>query len=181
MEPLAGRFVIPSVVSSHFHIREGDVVADFGAGVGNFVSELSRRAGVEGKVYACEIQKNLIETLGAEAHKQGNHNVHPLWCDLEESNGIKITNGAVDIGLLINTLYLLEDKQTAIVEMARTLRRGAKFFVIDWTESFNGMGPTPEHVIAKDEVTGLLESNGFVFESEFPAGAHHYGLMFRKT
>ena len=58
------RFVIPSVVSSHFHIRDGDIVADFGAGVGNFIPELSKRAGPDGRVYACEIQKNLIETLG---------------------------------------------------------------------------------------------------------------------
>ena len=54
------RFVIPSVVSSHFHIRDGDIVADFGAGVGNFIPELSKRAGPDGRVYACEIQKNLI-------------------------------------------------------------------------------------------------------------------------
>ena len=61
MQEPTTRFVIPSVVSSHFHIRDGDIVADFGAGVGNFIPELSKRAGPDGRVYACEIQKNLIE------------------------------------------------------------------------------------------------------------------------
>ena len=76
-------------------------------------------------MYACEIQKNLVEAIGAASENLPHRNVHPLWCDLEESNGIKIPDGVVDIGLCINTLYMLEDKETAVLEMARTLRQGA--------------------------------------------------------
>ncbi len=175
------RFVIPSVVSSHFHIRDGDIVADFGAGVGNFIPELSKRAGPDGRVYACEIQKNLIETLGNIALKKGNHNVHPLWCDLEQERGIKIPDGQVDVGVLINTLSLIEEKDVAIAEIARTLRSGAKLCVIDWTESFGGLGPVPEAVIVAADAIALFEQHGFTFETDFPAGAHHYGLLCRKN
>ena len=59
-------FVTPEIVVSHFHIREGDVVADFGAGSGYYTPELSRRVG-NGRVYACEIQKALVEKVGALA------------------------------------------------------------------------------------------------------------------
>lgn len=180
METQAAQFVIPSVVTSHFHIREGDAVADFGSGVGFFIPELSKRAGVAGRVYACEIQKGLIERLGVQAHEQGNHNVQPLWCDIEEQNGIKIPDGTVDIGLLINTLFIVDDKVTAIREMSRTLRKGGKFIVIDWTESFGGLGPTPEHVVSAEETKALFENEGFIYESDYPAGAHHYGLAFKK-
>lgn len=173
-------FVIPAVVTSHFHIREGDTVADFGSGVGYFIPELSKRAGPTGRVYACEIQKALIERLGAQAHEMGNHNVHPLWCDIEEEDGVKVLTGTVDIGILINTLFSVEDKDSAIKEMARTLRSGGKFFVVDWTESFGGLGPTPEHIVSEEDVKALFESNGFIFDAEYPAGAHHYGLAFRK-
>ena len=180
MNTPTGQFVVPNVVSSHFHIREGETVADFGAGIGNFIPELSRRVGDSGILYACEIQKKLAEALGAASEKLPNRNVHPLWCDLEEMNGVKIPDGVVDMGLLINTLYLLEDKETAVIEMARTLRRGAKFFVIDWTESYGGLGPTPEMVIEAAAAKDLFEQHGFVFETDFPAGAHHYGLAFKK-
>jgi len=60
------------------------------------------------------------------------------------------------------------------------LRSGGKFFVIDWTESFAGMGPHPEQVILMADAINLFEANGFVFEREYPAGDHHYGLAFRK-
>ncbi len=175
-----GRFVVPSIVATHFHIREGDVVADFGAGGGYFIETLSSLVGGEGRVYACEIQKELIERIGDLTRSKGIDNVYPVWCDLEENNGVKIDEGALDTGILVNTLFQLEDKATAINEMMRSLRSGAKFFVIDWTESFGGLGPQPGHVTSKEEAIALCETAGLVFEREYDAGDHHYGLAFRK-
>lgn len=178
---IGGRFVMPDKVVTHFHLREGDLVADFGAGSGFFLKALSGAVGGSGRVYACEIQKQLVEKLGDHARALGLHNIHPLWCDLEEANGIKIGTGELDAAILVNTLFLIEDKETAIKEMGRTVRSGGKFFVVDWTESFAGMGPSQQAVVSTGEVVDLLESNGFVFEREYPAGDHHYGLSFRKV
>ncbi|MCB9815764.1 methyltransferase domain-containing protein [Candidatus Nomurabacteria bacterium] len=181
MNLIGGQFVIPEVVSSHFHLKEGDLVADFGAGSGFFLSPLSKAVGDTGRVFACEIQKQLVEKLGETAQAQGLSNIHPLWCDLEEPNGIKISTGELDAAILVNTLFILEDKAAALTEMARTIRSGGKFFIIDWTESFAGMGPQPGQVVTAADATALLESHGFVFEHDFPTGDHHYGLAFRKV
>jgi ubiquinone/menaquinone biosynthesis C-methylase UbiE len=174
------RFVIPETVATHFHIREGDTIADLGAGSGYFIPELAKRTGPSGRVYACDIQKQLVEKVGALINQESLHNVHPLWCDIEETNGLKIETEVVDVGVLVNTLFALEDKTTAVIEIGRVLRSGAKLFVIDWTESFGGLGPAPDMVITAAEATALFETHGFVFESDFAAGDHHYGLMFRK-
>ncbi len=178
--PIGGRFVMPDVVISHFHLREGDLVADFGAGSGFFLQPLSKMVGDTGRVYACEIQKGLVEKLGELVRLQGLGNVHTLWCDLEEKNGIKIGTSELDAAILVNTLFLLDQKDLAIQEMGRTIRSGGKFFIIDWTESFAGMGPQQERVVTAADTTALLEANGFLFERAFPAGDHHYGLAFRK-
>lgn len=177
---IGGQFVVPEVVASHFHINEGDAVADFGAGSGYFLKSLSTRAGGAGRVYACEIQKSLVEKIVDLARAQHLHNIHPLWCDLEEINGIKIQSNTLDTGILVNTLFQIQDKETAIKEIGRTLRSGGKLFIIDWTESYGGLGPRPSDVISVSEAKALLESNQFIFEREFPAGEHHYGLAFRK-
>jgi len=178
--PTGGKFVIPEVVVTQFHLREGDIVSDFGAGSGFFLPALSQVVGESGKVYACEIQRALVDKIGDTVLSEQLSNVHPLWCDLEEVNGIKIANEELDVAILINTLFQIEDKDTAVQEMGRTLRKGGKFFVVDWTESFAGMGPMPDNVIQANETEVLFERNGFVLERDFPAGDHHYGLAFRK-
>ena len=176
-----GRFVIPDMAVTHFHLVEGDVVADFGSGSGFFSQALSKAVGETGKVYACEIQKQLVEKIGDQSRQDGLINIYPLWCDLEEENGIKIGTGELDAALLANTLFMIDDKEAGVKEMGRTVRQGGKFFVIDWTESFSGMGPQPGNVITADETTALFESNGFVLDREYPTGDHHYGLAFRKV
>jgi ubiquinone/menaquinone biosynthesis C-methylase UbiE len=171
--------MVPDAVVSHFHIKDGDTVADFGTGSGHFLKALATRVGV-GKVYACEIQKALVEKISDQVRASGLHNVFPLWCDLEEPDGLKIKSDAVDVGILVNTLFQLEDKTTAIKEMARTIHTGGRLMIIDWTDSFKGLGPAPDQVMVATDATALCESLGFVLEKDFPAGGHHYGLAFRK-
>ena len=177
---VTGRFVVPNVVSTHFHLREGDKVADFGAGSGYFVEVLAGLVGESGKVYACEIQRELVEKIGNLARGKGLGNVDPIWCDLEQPGGTKLDAELMDAAILVNTLFQIEDKSTALSEMVRTLRSGGKFFLIDWSESFGGLGPQPGHVVSESDATALCESAGLVLERSFDAGDHHYGLAFRK-
>ncbi|MCD5382376.1 MAG: methyltransferase domain-containing protein [Candidatus Pacebacteria bacterium] len=176
-----GRFVQPEVISTHFHFREGEVIADFGAGSGYFLAALSQLVGPEGRVYACDIQKTLVEKLGIIAQEQRLSNIEPLWCDLEAIGGTKLADGVLDGGVLINTLFQIEDKETVLQELARVIRPGGKLFVVDWTESFAGLGPQPGAVIDALTVQSLAEAQGFAFDRTFPAGDHHYGSAFRRS
>ena len=184
MEPAAsttpGRFVVPGVVATHFHLRPGDTVADFGTGQGFFLPILSELVGPKGRVFACEIQRNLVEAIGETVRTKSLGNVEPLWCDIEAHGGTKIDDQALDVAIMVNTLFQIEDKVTAVKEMSRTLRPGGKLFVVDWSESFGGLGPQPTQVITESNAKDLIEAEGFVFERSYDAGGHHYGLGFRK-
>jgi len=176
-----GRFVIPEVVSTHFYLKEGDLVADFGAGSGFFLKILSEGVGSEGRVYACEIQKHLVEKLDEYIRVSNLANVTSLWCDLEEINGIKLDDSILDAGILVNTLFMFEQKEVAIKEIGRVIKSEGVLHVVDWSESFAGLWPQPKDVITKDQTVALFESLGFVLDKEYPAGDHHYGLTFRKV
>lgn len=104
----------------------------------------------------------------------------PLWCDLEELGGIKIANNTLDAGILVNTLFQLQLKEVALQEMYRVIRPGGILHVIDWSESFGGLGPQMNNVITKEQAIDLLESQRFAFEREYPTGEHHYGFAARK-
>ena len=175
-----GRFVEPAKVVTHFYIKEGDTVADFGAGSGYFMEVLADIVGKEGVVYACEIQKELSVKLGEAARSKGLSQVRPLWSDVEEIGGSKIPDGELDAAIVVNTFFQFEDKATALKEILRTLRNGGKLFIVDWSESFNGLGPQPGHVVSEADAKALAEQEGFVFDTSFDAGDHHYGLALRK-
>ena len=176
-----GRFVEPKSATSHFHLREGDTVVDVGAGSGYFTPYLSQAVGDSGKVYACEIQKNLVETLNEIVTTANLPNVIPLWSDIEEQNGVQVKDGEADVIVMVNTLFQLEHKEQALQEISRILHSGGKVCLIDWSESFSGMGPTKEMVFDQKSAEALFEASGFVAENTFPAGDHHYGITFRKV
>ena len=175
-----GKFVEPAVVCSHFHLRPGDMVADFGAGSGHYMRPLSNLVGAHGRVYLCEIQKNLVEALGNQAREQRLRNVHPLWCDFETVGGTKLMEGVLDAALLSNTLFQVVDKVSTLGEIARVTRMGGKLIIIDWSDSFGGLGPRSDHIVPLDEARRLVEQVGFVFDRSFPAGEHHYGFTAHK-
>ena len=177
---LDGRFMEPQAVSSHFHLREGDVVADFGAGSGHYMKPLSEAVGKSGRVYLLEIQKGLVDTLGTRAHELKLTNVHPVWCDFEAEGGTKLGDGILDAGVLSNALFQLTNKDSALKEISRTMRKGAKLFIIDWTDSFGGLGPQQSHVVSEGDARSLAEKAGFSYDRSFPAGDHHYGLALRR-
>jgi ubiquinone/menaquinone biosynthesis C-methylase UbiE len=170
----------PRAIITHLHLHSGDVIADFGAGVGHYLGALSNAVGGEGKVYACEIQKMLVERLTKRIHEERLLNTHALWCDLEAKGGTKLRDGLLDAGLLINTLFQIENKVASLTEIGRVIRKGGKLIVVDWSDSFGGMGPQPAHVLKEADTRALLEANGFTFERDFPAADHHYGLVFSK-
>jgi SAM-dependent methyltransferase len=176
---LPGRFVVPEIVATHFLFKTGAVVADVGAGSGFYLKILSEMVGESGRVFACEIQKNLVEKLAEVVRIQQLPNVTPLWCDLEEPQGIKIRDGVLDGAILVNTLFQIEDKDTALTEMRRIMKTGGVLHVVDWTESFGGLGPAPNQVITMAAAIDVLESHRFFFEREYPAGDHHYGVAFK--
>lgn len=175
------RFIVPETAASHFHLRPGDKVGDFGAGAGNFTAALSRAVGPDGRVYACEIQKNLVETLSERVRSQHLGNVEVIWGDFEEPGGSKIEDGTLDAAVIVNTLFQVENRPAVIEEISRTLRSGGKLFIIDWSESWGGMGPQPSDVLSLRDARALAEAAGLTFEHEFDVGDQHYGLAFRKA
>ncbi|MCX6712238.1 MAG: methyltransferase domain-containing protein, partial [Candidatus Vogelbacteria bacterium] len=135
----------------------------------------------EGKVYAVEIQKDLLETIkhAAEAKHLG-ENVKLIWGDAEQQGGVGLADGLADVVIISNVLFQAKSMYTLALEAKRILKLGGRIMVIDWSESFGGIGPRPEDVISVEEVKKTFGSAGLAFSSEFPAGEHHYGLIFSK-
>lgn len=173
-------FADPHHLIEQFDLQSGSHVADLGAGSGALSLAAARAVGEKGRVYAIEVQKDLLDRVKSHAREERLHTVEAIWGDIERVGGTHLRAGAVDAAIASNVLFQVEEKDGFAKETARILKSGGKLLVVDWTESFGGMGPQPEHVIPERQAKALFEKHGFVFVKTINAGAHHYGMIFRK-
>ncbi len=155
-------------------------IADFGVGSGFFTREAARVVGTLGVVYAVDIDGGLLARLKSLASEEGLSNVEYLRGDLEKIHGSGLADEALDAVLITNVLFQAHDKEKLIEEAWRVLRKGGRAIVIDWKDSFGGLGPHPLHVFKGADAKKLFERGGFVFMEEFSAGAYHWGYIMKK-
>jgi ubiquinone/menaquinone biosynthesis C-methylase UbiE len=163
-------------------VREGQRVADLGCGsLGHFVFPAAQLVGGSGVVYAVDIQRNVLEHIERLAKEQQFFNVVPVWSDIDVFRATRVEPASLDLTLLINNLYLSQNHESLMKEMARLTRPGGRIVVVEWKPGQSPIGPTPEHRIdpasAKKELTSPL----IKLYDEFEAGEFHYGLIYLRT
>jgi ubiquinone/menaquinone biosynthesis C-methylase UbiE len=164
-----------------FDLAPSMKVADFGSGAGYYTFLISRIVGSSGRVYALDVQKDLLVTLKREATKARLLNIEVVRADFEEKNGTKLRDQSVDRGIVTNVLFQIEHKENFVREIARVLRPGGKVLVIDWADSFGGIGPEQKAVFTLEACRDLFIRSGFELDRSIDAGVHHYGLIFKKV
>jgi ubiquinone/menaquinone biosynthesis C-methylase UbiE len=162
-------------------LREGMLVADFGTGSGHYAIEASKLVGGSGRVYAIDIQQALVKKVKNLAIAENRQNIDVLWGDIEQIGGTKLGDESVDAVIIANDLFQVEDKNNVIIEARRILKPKGKVLVVDWLDSFGGLGPQGDMIVRESQARELLSGNSFEFIEEFDAGEHHYGLIFVKS
>lgn len=153
------------------------VVADLGCGSGAYTYEILHRVGPTGKVFAMDIQKPLVEKLANEFKKRHVQNVTVMWDDLDDENGIGLKDASIDRVVIGNTLFQIDDVQKFSTEVRRILKPNGLALIIDWADSFGGIGPTPQAVMKRDRALEIFQKAGFEFKKDVNAGDHHYGFV----
>ncbi|HEY9480949.1 MAG TPA: methyltransferase domain-containing protein [Candidatus Paceibacterota bacterium] len=160
-------------------LSDGLVVADLGAGSGFYTMEAAKAVAPTGRVYAIDVQKDLLDRLKNEARRLHVRGIETLSGDIERLGGTKIREASCDVVMVANVLFMIEDKKTFLAEARRILKPKGRLLLVDWSGSFSQMGPHADHIVYKEEAMKLARANGFTFEREIAAGAHHYGMIFR--
>lgn len=172
-------FTNPSQNILQLGLIEGMKVADFGAGAGFYTKAASEKVGYSGKVYAIEVQKDLVKKLEKDLRDWGISNVECIWGDIERRGGTKISDNSMDKVIVSNVLFQVEDKFGLVDEVKRVLKKGGEALLIDWNESAGGMGPTPSSLVSQNEALELFKKRGFEFVKNISTSPHHYGIILK--
>lgn len=174
-------FARPQKNIREFGIQHNHRVADFGAGSGAYTLGIAEQLEESGKVYAIDVQRDLLRRIANEAVQKNLKNVEVIWADLEVPRASKLASASIDLVLISNLLFQVPDKLLVLKEARRVVKPNGRVVIIDWTESHGGMGPMKDDVFTKDEAVSTALQAGFEPDKEFNAGAHHYGCIFRLT
>ncbi|MBU1091853.1 methyltransferase domain-containing protein [Patescibacteria group bacterium] len=173
-------FLNPSRVVELLDVRSGMKVADFGCGSGHFTVEMAKRVGGDGIVYAFDVQKEALGALKSRSALENISNIEYRRVDLEIEGSSLLADNLVDIVLISNVLFQVEDKKSFAKEAFRVLKSGGCVIFIDWNPSADKLGPPQNMRIGEDEARVLFTGVGLVEDRGFKAGDSHYGLVFKK-
>ncbi len=173
-------FLNPAKAVQMAGMHEGLTVADFGAGAGFFTRAAARAVGEGGTVWAVDINRDLLPRIKNLSASEGLQNVEVMHGDIEVVGGSNLPPDTFDFVILSNVLFSLEQKGECIAEARRVLKRAGRVLAIDWSGSFGGLGPHPDHVLASRKAEALFEGHGFSVIGQVDAGAYHWGFVVRK-
>ncbi len=173
-------FSQPEHILEQVDMRPDMVVADLGAGTGAYSIAAARKLSRGGKVLAVEVQKELMEQLANNAQEIGLTNIETLWGNIEKVGGTKIDDDSIDLVILSNILFQVEDRGGLLDEVHRILNADGKVLIVDWSESFGGLGPHIDQIILEDDARALFEEHEFTIGQDVTVGEHHYGFIAEK-
>src|SRR5262252_1696947 len=104
----------PDLLLPTLKIKEGEVVADIGAGTGYYTRRLAKLVGEKGTVYAVDIQQEMLDLLTNKMAELNIHNVKPVLGTLTDP---KLPRGKVDMALMVDVYHEFDHP----CEMARAL------------------------------------------------------------
>ena len=166
----------PDEVVRRMGLKDGDVVADIGAGSGYFTRRLAKAVAPSGRVFAVDVQPEMIGLLKRSVEKEGLTNVVPV---LGTGDDPKLPAGALDWILLVDVYHELQQPKAMLARMREALRETGRVALIEYRlEGTSALHIREEHRMSPQQVLAEWEPAGFrlVKREEFLPTQHFFVL-----
>ena len=159
----------PDRVMEALAFRQGERVADIGAGSGYFTRRISRAVGPAGFVWAIDIRPEILAVLHERARRDGLANIRLQRVDPDDP---QLPAGRVDTVIMVDTLHYVKDRVAYARKLRAALAPGGRIVVIDFRPKpleERPWGPPPEQTMSREEVDAAMAEAGL-----FPARVHEF-------
>ena len=148
--------------------------AEFGCGYGTFTIPAAKI--IQGKIYAIDIEPEMISVTKNEAAQHGLKNVIAVLRDfMAEGSGLE--DESVDYAMLFNILHF-ENPTILISEAKRILKKGGKLGIIHWNyDPTTPRGPSMDIRPKPEDCIKWAESAGFGGAVRCDLKPYHYGIV----
>jgi ubiquinone/menaquinone biosynthesis C-methylase UbiE len=119
----------PTKLMDTLPVRAGDAVADIGAGSGYFTFRLSDRVGAKGKVYAVEIQQEMLDII---AKRMKDRDVKNIELVLGTETDPKLPANALDLILMVDVYHEFSFPHEMTENMVKALKPGGRLVFVEY-------------------------------------------------
>ncbi|MCB9739657.1 MAG: class I SAM-dependent methyltransferase [Deltaproteobacteria bacterium] len=146
----------PDAVVAAMQLAKDAHVADIGAGTGYFAVRIAR-AVPRGKVYAQDVEQDMVDYLGKRAAKEGLGNLQPVLGRFEDA----ALPAKVDVALIVDTYHHISDREGYFRRLGASLKGRAELWVVDFKLGDIPVGPPPKHRVAPERIAEELQAAGY--------------------
>jgi ubiquinone/menaquinone biosynthesis C-methylase UbiE len=166
----------PTKAIAALQIRQGQVVADVGAGSGYYTMLLSAAVGPRGRVYATDIQPEMLAMIRKKIERKPVSNVELVLGTPTES---RLPDGAIDLVLMVDVYHELARPQTFLQSLQRALKPGGRLVLIEFRKESDRVPIREEHKMTVREARIELEAEGYRFDRVIGVLPWQHILIFR--
>lgn len=167
----------PSLAVQLLRIQPGQTVADIGAGSGYYTQLLSKAVGPAGKVFATDIQPEMIRLLEDRIRRNRLSNVATVLCTQTDP---RLPLESLDLALLVDVYHEFARPQQMLRAIRQALKPGGRLVLIEFRKEDPAVPIREEHKMSVAEARAEVEPEGFIFDRVLNELPWQHILIFRK-
>jgi arsenite methyltransferase len=174
-DPKRDAYQKPQEVVRALELKEGEMVADIGAGSGYFSFRLAHHLGERGRVYAVDVSPDMILHLNRRIRDTRTKNVVSVLAPPDDP---LLGESSLDRIFICDTWHHIQKQTEYLARLKKMLKPGGQIVMIDFQKWQLPVGPPLETKIAREDLIQQMKSAGFQLVKEHTFLPYQYFLIF---
>ena len=167
----------PALTIQKLELEPDDVVADIGAGTGYFSFQIAR-AVPEGKVYAVDIQPEMLEAIVFLKEDKNITNVETVLGQEDKPN---LPPASIDLAFMVDAYHEFAYPREMMEGIVRALKPGGRVVLLEYRKENPMIAIKPLHKMTQKQVKKELQEVGLKWQQTKEFLPEQHFLVFSKT
>jgi ubiquinone/menaquinone biosynthesis C-methylase UbiE len=159
-------------------IKPGMVVADVGAGTGYMSLRMARRVGPTGKVYANDLQPEMLSKLRVNAEREKLSNVETVQGTESDP---KLPANTMDLVLLVDVYHEFSQPQAMLDRIRESLKPEGRLVLLEYRKEDPKVPIRPEHKMSVAGVRTEVEAERYKLDQVIEKLPRQHIIIFKKV
>jgi precorrin-6B methylase 2 len=167
----------PELLLAALGLAPGMAVADVGAGTGYYAGRIAGKIGDNGRVYAVDVQPQMLALLEQNMRRRGVSNVQPV---LGTATDTGLPAGAIDLALMVDVYHELSHPREVLDSVARALKPGGRLALVEYRAEDERVPIKPLHKMSEAAIRHEVEASGLVWQQTVHTLPWQHVVIFRR-